>query len=275
MSTTAPHLPPAPPTRDVDLSYMTLNAGAKSYGYIRIWTFAGQLGPTQFVNEFVKLLGKASASGLIIDIRDTPGRKIEAAERILQTLTGERITPEPFQFRNTDLNLRICMKGGDDEDDFRRWIPSIRAGLQNGKDYSDGFPKTDPALCNSVGRRYRGPVVLITSATTYSSADIFAAGFQDHKIGPVLGIHPTTGGGGANSTVHSDLEGLGLTNSPYAPLPQLAELRLALRRSLRVRGNEGVVLEDAGVKADVRHDVTRDDVLHGYPDMIQKAISLL
>ena len=39
---------------------------------------------------------------------------------------------------------------------------------------------------NLVGQRYFGPVVLITDARCYSATDIFAAGFADHEIGPIL-----------------------------------------------------------------------------------------
>ena len=43
-----------------------------------------------------------------------------------------------------------------------------------------------------------GPVVLITDARCYSTTDIFAAGFQDHKVGTILGTDNNTGAGGAN-----------------------------------------------------------------------------
>ena len=46
-------------------------------------------------------------------------------------------------------------------------------------------------LCNLFGQRYYGPVALIIDALCYSTTDIFAAGFQDHEIGPVIGT--TTG----------------------------------------------------------------------------------
>jgi C-terminal processing protease CtpA/Prc len=264
---------------DSDFSFKIINSGNKAYGYIRIWRFAKKAGgPAQFVNEFKELLGRAPASGLIIDIRDNPGGKIVAAERILQTLTSKHIQPELFRFRNTPLNLQICMTGGDDvDDDFTRWIPSIRDGLAQGDVYSDRFPKTDEASCNDIGRMYGGPVVLITSALTYSAADIFAAGFQDHGIGRILGVHPTTGAGGAQSWFHGNVQNLNLPRSPYEFLPQFAEIKFALRQSLRVGLNAGKVLEDSGVVIEEKdvHKPTRNDVLHGDVDLIDKAISML
>jgi C-terminal processing protease CtpA/Prc len=41
-------------------------------------------------------------------------------------------------------------------------------------------------------------VVLVVDALTYSAADIFAAGFQDNELGPILGTSATTRAGGAN-----------------------------------------------------------------------------
>jgi hypothetical protein len=53
-------------------------------------------------------------------------------------------------------------------------------------------------MCNDIGQRYYGPVVIITDARCYSTTDIFVAGFQDHAIGKVLGADANTGAGGAN-----------------------------------------------------------------------------
>ena len=60
-------------------------------------------------------------------------------------------------------------------------------------------------MCNAVGQRYYGPVVLITNALSYSATEFFAAGFQDHDIGTILGTDESTGGGGANVVTYSDL----------------------------------------------------------------------
>jgi C-terminal processing protease CtpA/Prc len=275
--TLRPRLPQRQPD-DTDFFFAKINGrGGKAYGYIRIWRFAKNSGgPSQFVSEFVELLRQTPRDGLIIDIRNNPGGKIVAGERILQTLTGRRIEPELFQFRNTRLNLQICIAGGDDvDDDFRRWIPSIRQGLRTGDVYSAGFPKTARRLFNPMDRQYKGPVVLITNALSYSAADIFAAGFQDHGIGRILGVHRTTGAGGAQSWFHGNLSNLELPNSPYRDLPELAGLKFALRRSLRVGRNAGKVLEEFGVEADEVHELTRNDVLYGDVDLIAKAISML
>ena len=71
-------------------------------------------------------------------------------------------------------------------------------GLATGAGFSQGFPLTDPASCNDIGRSTRARSSLVTDAFCYSTTDIFAAGFQDHEIGTILGVHDNTGAGGAN-----------------------------------------------------------------------------
>jgi hypothetical protein len=71
------------------------------------------------------------------------------------------------------------------------------------------------------------------------------------------------------------LQNLELPHSPYRDLPQLAELKFALRRSLRVGRSAGKVLEEFGVVADEVHELTRNDVLNGDVDLAARAISML
>ena len=65
-------------------------------------------------------------------------------------------------------------------------------------EYSHGYPLLRPSAYNNIGQKYQGPVLLVTDAMCYSTTDIFAAGFQDHRIGTVLGVDENTGAGGAN-----------------------------------------------------------------------------
>jgi Peptidase family S41 len=135
--------------------------------------------------------------------------------------------------------------------------------------------------CNEIGQCYHGPVVLITSARCYSTTDIFAAGFQDHGIGPILGVDGNTGAGGANVWEHGLLRQLfdvpagPPAASPFKDLPNGGSMRVAIRRTVRVGPQAGTELEDLGVVPDARHAVTRNDVLNSNADLIAKAASLL
>lgn len=255
-----------------------LRVGRVHVGYIRIPTFTiDKAGP--FVAEFARLLKLMPRRGLMLDVRDNAGGLVEAGERSLQLLTPRPIEPAPMQFRATPAVLELCRAQVEGNPfrvaDLGKWYESVDHALRTGGLYSAALPMTSPEDCNAIGQRYYGPVVLMTSALSYSATDIFAAGFQDHDIGPVLGVHSCTGAGGANVWPFALLQ-KALAGGAEAPrLPGGAELRVALRRSLRVGRHAGLELEERGVTPDESHDVTRRDLLEGDPDLIAHAARLL
>jgi hypothetical protein len=258
--------------RDV-MQASTFRLFGNRYGYIRLRTFKID-DPELFLDEFARLVGLMPDHGLIIDIRDNPGGYIFIGERILQLLTPRTIQPETAQFINTPLSLSIC----DALDAYEPWRESIRRALESGTTYSSAHPLTGVADCNEVGQRYYGPVVLITNALCYSTSDIFAAGFQDHEIGTVLGTDGSTGAGGGNVVTHSWLRTSIVAKQPAScPLKELpgGDLRFAIRRMLRVGARAGTELEDLGVIADIPYRMTRDDLLDGNVDLIREAVRTL
>ncbi len=250
----------------------TFQAGGTVLGYLRIPTFL-TADADAFVQAFSDLLAMMPPHGLVLDIRDNGGGLVVAAERCLQMLTPHPIEPAPLQLRATQAALDLCRTPGSGLDG---WAASLEHALDTGGMFSAALPLSDRGACNAIGQRYHGPVVLITSALCYSATDIFAGGFQDHGIGPVLGVHDRTGGGGANVWPHSVLaRTLAGAGEPAAPLPQGAELRVALRRSLRVGPNAGLEMEERGVLRDEPHQLTRRDLLEGDPDLLTHAARLL
>ncbi|MCC2627151.1 MAG: peptidase [Thermomicrobiales bacterium] len=256
-------------------------------GHVRIYTFNGppdQPGDEfvrEFVQEFLRLIELLPQDGLIIDVRGNGGGHIHASEFTLQMLSPREITPEPAQFINTMLNLRICRKfRGHRDIDLGPWVESMDRALETSEVFSSAFPITPEDGSNAIGQKYHGPVVLITDARCYSATDIFAAGFQDHEIGPVLGVDDNTGAGGANVWKHSLLKLLtdlepAETDSPYVALPREAEMRVAIRRTLRVGRRSGTPVEDLGVIPDVRYDLTREDLLNDNVGLMNRAGEIL
>lgn len=144
------------------------------------------------------------------------------------------------------------------------------------------IPITSEEWANSIGQKYYGPIVLITDALCYSATDIFAAGFQDHNIGHILGISGNTGAGGANVWTHTPLldqfmrQGTNSTDSPFRSLPNEANMRVSIRRTLRVHNREGMPLEDLGVIPDKGiHEMTKEDILNDNIDLINHAARIL
>jgi cytosine/adenosine deaminase-related metal-dependent hydrolase len=247
-----------------------------TFAYVRIFTFS-VTDAAAFVDEFVRLVRLLPQDGLIVDVRGNGGGLIYAAERLLQVLTPNDIEPEPAQFINTPLTHALCARNAPSPQwpDFslRDWVESVGQSVQTGTTHSLGFPITPKDDCNRLGQQYFGPVVLVTDALCYSATDMFAAGFQDHDVGVVLGISGNTGAGGANVWTHGLLTALmaDAPDSPFQPLPKGADMRVAVRRTLRVRRHAGEPVEDLGVVPGVVHRMTSDDVLHGNVDLIEAA----
>jgi hypothetical protein len=259
------------------LTAKRITTSSGDFGYVRIRSF--DVDPKPFVNEFLRLISALPERGLIIDVRGNGGGVIHAGEYLLQLLTPKRIEPEPAQFINSPLNLALCEANGVDSQwaDLTPWTESMRESLRTGSAFSAGFPISDPVLCNAIGQRYFGPVVLITDALCYSTTDIFAAGFQDHGIGIILGVDRNTGAGGANVWQQQHLRDLVLTGpeSVYAQLPDGAGLRVSMRRTLRVGERAGMPVEDLGVIPDEYHPLTRRDVLEDNADLKDRAGAIL
>jgi len=275
------------------------------FGYLRIrqFTTSGLLNSEEdIVREFRRILGDVmqpmAPDGLILDIRGNPGGNIQAAERMLQMLTANRIHPVDFHLVNTPalqsmleiLRSQTRNPGGLTPAETER-LAEVQLKLEPwmndpppaeataGDPLTPGHPLTPEEKANEVGQVYRGPCVLLTDGCTYSAADIFSAGFQDHAIGPIVGMDNSTGGGGANVWSHDDL----LNSLPVLPdlaiqpLPPLsrppeerATMSLAFLRCLRTAGrNSGQAIEDYGVTADMwASPGSLEHLLDGFPGVI-------
>lgn len=253
----------------------TRKVDGKEFGYIRLFTF--EVGnPDEFVKDFVHVIKSDGfpQEGLIIDVRSNPGGRIRAGERLLQLFTPRRIKPELFEFLNTPLNLDICRsapKGWQ----LAQWAESIAESVITGAIYSTGFPLNSEDSCNDIGQVYYGPVVLVTDALSYSTTDMFAAGFQDNEIGEILGTSDNTGAGGAEFWRYQNLVDASKDSSIFKPLPSGADIVLAVRRSIRVGRHAGRPLEEIGIVPDRRHHMTKRDVLGHNDDLITRAARIL
>ncbi len=252
--------------------------GRTPVGHLRIWSFLH--GDHQaVVDECARLLRgfeDAGCRGVLVDIRANPGGVIQSAERLLQLFTPARIEPTRFAFTPTDLTAQFCRI----DPALRQWLPSIEAAAGSGEVYSQAYPITDPDReANGDGRHTTLPSVLIVDPLCYSSADLFAAGWVDNEIGPIVGTGGTTGAGGANVWTDHDVA---LRTDPDAEgSPAVLEggmsLRVAVRRALRVRASAGIPLEDIGVAVPEPnvHATTRRDLLSGNHDLLRFTVDRL
>ncbi len=248
--------------------------------YIRIYSFA-VASAENFVSDFKDMLQQLEGDGaeaLILDIRGNGGGLITASELLLALLVGKKIEFQKAQFINSELTLRLCEKydAASQILDLSPWIRSIGLSKRTGDYYSRGYPITNLANSNKLKAIFARPMVLITDALCYSASDMFAAGFQDHNLGMVIGTHTNTGAGGANVWTHETLrkliDGAGVAYTLLEQLPKGANFNFAVRRILR-KNDEPI--EDLGIAPDIFHKITRNDLLAGNADLIKKSLDVL
>lgn len=241
--------------------------GIGKLGYLRVWSFDVD-DDDAFIAEVVRLLDLLPDTGLIIDLRGNPGGLIWAAERMLQLFTPRVVTPTRFSLLASPLT-RAMARSPFNRLELEAWAPSLEAALSTGEAYSQPLPLTDPAWCNDIGQRYSGPVVCVVDPNTYSSGDLFAAGFVDNEIGPLVCVGDATGAGGANVWTHIDLlEALADTDFELGALPKGVEYTIAIRRAIRSGAADGMPIEDVGVQG-IRYAMTRRDLLKDNQDLIE------
>lgn len=178
-----------------NFDYGSVSTEHGTFGYVRLYSFHADK-PDDIVNSFISVLDQLPKQGLIIDMRGNVGGYIAAGERVLQLFTPERITPTRCQFRVTPATRAMV----DAVDEFQPWRQSVAEAFATGEPYSQGYPieGTDEDA-NRVGQRYFGPVVLISDALAFSTADVFAAGFMDHEIGRLICTDENMAAAGSNN----------------------------------------------------------------------------
>jgi C-terminal processing protease CtpA/Prc len=239
-----------------------------AFGYIRVASFHAR--PDVFLKPFVETLESLPEEGLILDLRACEDGIIPTAEQLLQLFTPAKIEPQPFQFRMTDLVEQIINA----RPVLHEWRDAMESPAPSGERYSRWLPLTTSEKANAVGQKYHGPVVVVVDALTYSSAEMFAAGFQDHAIGRVLGTARRTGGGGASPWHQSTIFNLS-GNALFQPIPDAPMFRVAVRRCRRVRKQSNQYLESVGVMPDQLYLPTRNDLLNSDAELLEKAGSML
>jgi hypothetical protein len=243
-----------------------------TFGYLRIWTFMVE-DADAFLAEAVRILGLLPQNGLIVDVRGNGGGNLLCAEGMLQLFTPHTVAPTLLSLIATPLTVALSSGTDGERSGLDAWHDSLDQAAQTGSLFSQSLPILPPEQFNTLGQHYQSPVVLITDALCYSATDMFAAGFRDNALGPILGTAANTGAGGANVWTHDLLRQL--FGEPFEPLPKGATFRVALRRTTRQGTAAGTPIEDLGIMPDAVHVMTQQDVLNGNPDLLHAATQLL
>jgi C-terminal processing protease CtpA/Prc len=246
---------------------------SRKVGYLRIWSFDLD-DDDAFVDELIRLLGLLPQTGLIVDLRANPGGLIWAAERALQLFTDATIEPTRFSLIATPLTRQMA------DSPFNRleleaWSQSLQDAVSTGELYAQPLPLTDPSWCNDKGRKYPGPSVAVVDANTYSSGDLFAAGWVDHGVGPLVCVGQATGAGGANVWTSSQLrDALSGTDHQQPRMPAGTGFTIAFRRAIRSGTGDGIPIEDLGIPG-IPYEMTKKDLMNNNKDLLAFCTRLL
>jgi C-terminal processing protease CtpA/Prc len=250
-----------------NVSARVVTVGGRDYGYLRLWSFE-MSDDDGFVAEVVRLLEELPQDGLIIDLRGNPGGLIWSAERLLQLFTASSISPTRFSIIASDLT-RAMTDAPQNRRSLSPWRRTLLDAVGTGELYSQGVSITPYERCNDIGQVYGGPVVAVVDSTTYSAADLFAAGFADNGIGTVVSVGRATGAGGANvwwaDLLNSVLAG---TSQQLPRLPSGVGFTMSVRRATRIGASDGAPIEDVGIVGHRTYAMTLDDLLHGNTDLL-------
>jgi Peptidase family S41 len=256
-------------------AFRTVHTPSGEFGYLRIWTFMVR-DADAFLAELVRILGLLPPDGLIVDVRGNGGGNLLCAEGALQLFTPHRIQPTLLSFLATPLTLALCTGPGAKAADLTPWHDPIGLAAEIGAPYSQGLPVLPEEEFNGLGQRYQGPALLITDALCYSATDMFAAGFRDNELGPILGTAGNTGAGGANVWTHELFRELFPGSElPFRELAEGATFRVAFRRTTRQGKAAGTPVEDLGIVPDAVHRMTARDALEGNQDLLAAAGRML
>lgn len=249
------------------LAAKVVKVAARRLGYLRLWSF-DVADDQAYLVEVIRLLRLLPDRGLIIDVRSNPGGLIWAAERMFQLLTPDSVQPNRFSLVASSLT-RAMAAAPQNEGDLDDWRASLDDAVANGEPYSRAVPITAVQASNDTGQVYGGPVVAIVDPNTYSAGDLFAAGFVDNRIGPLISVGEATGAGGANVWLPEQVQD-SLLGTAYEqkPLPAGIGYTLAVRRATRSGPADGAGIEDVGVRGDYQYAMTERDLVGSNEDLI-------
>ena len=236
-------------TKEPGIHYQVKRLDSGDFGYLQLDDFepASESVALEIIRSLLSHEFK-NTHGLIIDLRNNGGGQISYGEKLEQLFSAYAVRTEKFRLLANAANRSYLAQSEENDPN----VQLIDQAISQNQTYSAGLHLTTTASANLLGEYYLQPVAILTDSGCYSTCDMFTAGMQDNKIAEIWATDGNTGGGGANvvaySTFHSSLPKE--APNPFLALPGGQDMRVAWRQSLRVKQNEGVVLENEGVIAD-------------------------
>jgi|GEM_PF-316443 len=196
---------------------------------INLDSFGSDATIKQFEEAFEKIL---TARGLILDLRDNGGGSSGVGYAILKRLIDEPVEGSHWK--------------------TRQYLPAFRAWGREEQWYEGTHGTIEP----SEGKRFEGPVVVLTGPATASAAEDFVVAFQTSKRGQVVGRRT-----------------LGSTGQPLTiQLPGGGGARICTKRDTYPDGREFVGI---GCRPNVEVIPAKADIAAGRDVVLEQAVAML
>lgn len=219
-----------------------------------------------------------NTDGLILDeMRNTGGDLCfgqQVARRIINypfQATGFATRPLWFRvlgFYNSVLAAKNANAGPDVIQQYETIYNEILAAAKDGRTVTNPLPICSPTLTlQPAAVSYSKPVILLIDEFSMSTADSFAAMFQDANRGLTYGYR-TNGAGGNNITLDAGM---------YSEFATGMTIALQTRQSRSVAGYPtSIYFENVGVHPDFIDDyMTRDNLLNGGAPFVQNVLQAM
>ncbi len=249
-------------TKEPGIHYQLSQASVGSFAYLKLDDFEpnSEADALNIVTNLLEVTFKDTL-GLIIDLRNNGGGQIGYGEKLEQLFTAHAIRTTKFRMLANRANRDYLSVS----DPSSQNISLIDQAIASGLAYTSPLHLTTVASANLRGQSYLKPVAILTDSGCYSTCDMFTAGMQDHGIAKVWATDGNTGAGGANVVAYSAFQKEFPKDrpNPFLQLPGSQDMRVSWRQSLRVKKNEGRILENEGVIADQTLATQQEDLSTG------------
>lgn len=230
--------------------------------------------------EIARILRLMPLNGLVMDLRSNSGGNGDYVKLLVESLVSETVPPNPSALRVSqllqDVLLSVDTKTATAVEELIQLTPIIRAlntSLAIGEQFTG--PITDVYSSESrerfVPRAYFGPVITLVDGTCYSAGDLYTSLQKDYGFSRVVGVSDNVGAGGASLSLYSQLAEL----FPQKIKRVESEFTTAVLRFFRSGTSKGAIVENFGIKPDVRYYPTRNDALSDDCDLYEFLGSML
>lgn len=243
-----------------------------TFGLLTLPSFGSYVSPA-LVAELSRVLRRMPKTGLVIDLRNNAGGKVDFVKLLAELVSDKSVPPQPARIRATKLMSAYLRAAALKEKpkDIQRFLPSWRLAVRKALRAKKRF--TDPTgniYSGAVSKRrqqvYKGPVITLVDGLTFSAGDIFTALQVDEKMSVVVGTSDNVGAGGASTMKYSSFT---KTSAKLFPrLPGGVDFSTAFSSVSRTGSNAGAVLENSGVQPDIRYYPTFSDAIDDDRDLL-------